>query len=64
MSNIKLTEDDRERMRDIFENGGENTNEMIGQFLRDLKEKHTDYFAKRDLKKLAPLYDTHDFWDS
>jgi len=23
-----------------------------------------NYKAQKELKKLAPLYDTHDFWDS
>ena len=64
LSHIKLSDEERERMRGIFEEGGEKENENIGQFLRDLKEKHTGYFEKRDIKQLAPLYDTHDFWDS
>ena len=39
-------------------------NDRITEFLKDLKERQTSYLAKREFKKIAPLYDTHDFWDS
>ena len=33
--------------------------------MEELIEKNEGkYRAQKELKKLAPLYDTHDFWDS
>lgn len=35
------------------------------KFLTDLTAKNDGkYRAQKEIKKLAPLYDTHDFWDS
>jgi hypothetical protein len=33
--------------------------------LKDLEKGNSGkYRAEKDIKKLTPLYDTHDFWDS
>ena len=64
LPNTKFTHEDKEKLRDIFENSGDQMNDRITEFLKDLKERQTSYLAKREFKKIAPLYDTHDFWDS
>lgn len=37
---------------------------QINQWLKDLASKKQNYQNKKTLNRIAPLYDTHDFWDS
>ena len=69
MPNVKLDHDEKETLRSFYESGKsmEEVNQMIKQFLTELiesKSKGLKYQGKKELKKIAPLYDTHDFWDS
>ena len=54
-------------MREIFNTTtpGEETNKRLAGFLKDCaigQKRNRD--ANKELTKIAPLYDTHDFWDS
>lgn len=69
MPNVKLDFDEKEQIRSFYESGKpiEEINGMIKNFLTQLidkKGKKQTYQARKELKKIAPLYDTHDFWDS
>ena len=67
--NAKFDMDDREALKEIF--GAnlpvEEENAKITEFLLKFKAKMVEsknYRASREVEKIAPLYDTHDFWES
>jgi len=65
LANLKLGSDEKDNLREILGKGDNaETREQIHTFLKELQEKNKGkYKAEKDIKKLTPLYDTHDFWD-
>lgn len=59
--------DQKETIRGYYKSGKpiEEINGMISTFLKGmLDDKSMKWHQKKNLDKIAPLYDTHDFWDS
>lgn len=64
---MRLDFDQKETIRGFYQSGQpiEEINAMINKFLKDmLGNSNLKWRQKKDLQKVAPLYDTHDFWDS
>lgn len=65
LKNVSLDSDDKMALKDIIANGdAAGTQKPIKDFIKSLTEKRQSYAGKKDIRKIAPLYDTHDFWDS
>jgi len=65
LDQLKFDHEDKEKLTEIFESGADNVNEQVHNFLKDMGEKKKlNHMQKKQLGKIAPLYDTHDFWDS
>ena len=68
LDGVKLDSEDKERLREIYDKvtNSEEQNKQLHVFLKELavKTKKQGYAAKKSVQKVAPLYDTHDFWDS
>jgi glycylpeptide N-tetradecanoyltransferase len=67
LNGLKFSGDEKETLRAIYENGKskEDQNAEIHKFLKELAAtKKMGYHQKKGVEKVAPLYDTHDFWDS
>ena len=66
LKNVKLTSEEREKVRELVEQGDtEGTQENIRKLLGELSavEKRHRHDEKK-LQKIASLYDTHNFWDT
>ena len=66
LKNVKLTSEEREKVRELVEQGDtEGTQESIRKLLGELSavEKRHRHDEKK-LQKIASLYDTHNFWDT
>lgn len=66
-SNVKFSQDEKDTLRQIFNDTapGEETNSKLAKFLKECAEgQKRNRDANKELSKIAPLYDTHDFWDS
>lgn len=64
---MRLDYDQKETIRGFYKSGQpiEEINGMINKFLKKLLDnKNLKWKQKQELTKIAPLYDTHDFWDS
>lgn len=69
LPNVSLNMDERQELKFIFERNlpVEEENALVAKFIERLKkrvEEDKNYRGKREIERLAPLYDTHDFWES
>lgn len=69
MPHVKLDMEDKEALKEIFNAGLslDEENEKVTEFIQQLSEKlklNKNMRGQRELEKIAPLYDTHDFWES
>ena len=69
LPHVKMDMDDKEALKEIFNAGLglEEENQKITEFIKKLQEKAKEgknYRGSKELEKIAPLYDTHDFWES
>ena len=69
MPAVSLGMDDKVELREIFSQNLplEEENKKIAEFIYKLKDRQVvakNYRGQRELDRIAPLYDTHDFWQS
>lgn len=64
-ANVKFTQDEKDHLKEILKTGDTPESRMqINKFLSESKESRKQSDQKRELKKVAALYDTHDFWQT
>ena len=67
LKNVKLSSDERDKLRDLVEQGD---NDQTQVAIKNLLDELTAVEGKRNrqdekkLQKIASLYDTHNFWDT
>ena len=67
LNGVKLDSEDKDKLREIYdkEEDNEEKNKQLHGFLKELAQKtKLSHYGKKQVEKVAPLYDTHDFWDS
>ena len=66
LDGFKLTSEDKDELRNIYDNitEADEQNKAIHLFVKEMAGRAKSYYMKKQMNKIAPLYDTHDFWDS
>lgn len=68
LKGLKLTSDERDKVRDLVEQGDNpETKKQIHELLQTMTDAEGTKRPRVDnkkIKKMATLYDTHTFWDS
>lgn len=64
--NVKFSTEDRDALKAIIESDPDPSQQQhkIRDYLLEMKNKYKTYQSQKELKKIATLYDTHDFWES
>jgi hypothetical protein len=67
LKNVKLSSDERDKVRELVEQGdSEHTQAEVHKLLKEMAavEGKRGRHDERKLQKIASLYDTHNFWDT
>ena len=64
LKDISISDDQKEMIREAFKDEKQ-TKAKIGELLKSLNTNNAKHQkAKKQIEMLAPLYDTHEFWET